>query len=322
MLPVHNDRVLKGIACACGAFFLFTVMQACAKILSENHHIAEIAFYRNLIFLPIFLAYLIVRRKLYVLKPKNQTAVYARGAFGAVSLMVTFGAFSRLPMADTTVLLFTATLLTPVLAHFFLREQIGPHRWGAVAAGFCGVLFMAGPTGQLNAVGVLLALAGAFLHAAMYILLRHLKTEDPLTVSFYFIFAGVIIQGMFMPFVAAPAQSLMEVSLFALIGLSGGFAQILITVAHKYAPASAISPFNYTGLIWATGLDILIWNTVPGWPVFGGAAMIIAANLYILHRERLLGGLKNAETSLPVRITEAEGRAAYKRRWYGRRASD
>lgn len=71
------------------------------------------------------------------------------------------------------------------------------------------------------------------------------------------------------------------------IGITGGFGQYFLTKGFQIAPASLLAPFAYTGLIWATGLDILIWNYIPGWPVFLGGAIIIASKLYIIHREHV-----------------------------------
>ena len=61
--------------------------------------------------------------------------VGVRAAIGTLSLVTTFAAFALMPMADTTVLLFTSTLFVPVLGVIFLGESVGPYRWAAVAIG-------------------------------------------------------------------------------------------------------------------------------------------------------------------------------------------
>ena len=145
---------------------------------------------------------------------------------------------------------------------------------------------MAAPTGAVNPLGVILGLSAATMHAMMYSTLRYLKTEDSLTVTFYFILAGVLIPGIFfMPFIATPIQNSFELILFLALGASGGCAQLCLANAHRHAPASLIAPLNYTGLIWATGFDILVWKYIPGWPVFLGGAIIIASSLFIIYRE-------------------------------------
>lgn len=282
----QQDQVFKGIAFGVAAFFLFAVMSACAKILSSTHHVAEIAFYRNLLFFVPLLTYILWQRKTALFKTRKPRAVAFRACIGAISLITTYAAFQQLPMADTTVLLFTSTLLTPAMVHFVLKEHVGIYRWSAILIGLLGVLLMAGPTGTLNPLGLGFALAAATMHAMMYTTLRYLKTESSLTVTFYFIMAGVLIPGLFfMPFVAAPITGTREIILFLILGVSGGTAQLCLATAHRYAPASLVTPFNYTGLIWATLFDITIWARIPGWPVFVGGTIIIASNLFILYRE-------------------------------------
>lgn len=282
----HTEHLLKGIGFALSAFFLFAVMSAAAKVLSETHHVAEIAFYRNAIFFIPLLLFMLSRQSPALFKTKKPKGVAFRAIIGAISLITTYGAFAQLPMADTTVLLFTSSLITPVIVHFALREHVGIYRWAAIVIGLCGVMLMAAPTGTVNPLGVGLALAAATMHAMMYATLRYLKTEDSLTVTFYFILAGVLIPGLFfMPFVAAPIQDLKEAGLFLLLGIAGGCAQLCLANAHRHAPASLVAPMNYTGLIWATLFDITIWAKVPGWPVFAGGAVIITSSLFIVYRE-------------------------------------
>jgi len=284
----QQDNILKGITLGVTAFFLFAVMSAAAKILSDTHHVAEIAFYRNLLFFIPFAVYMFWQKNPDVFKTTKPKAVAFRAVIGAFSLIITYGAFSYLPMADTTVLLFASTLVTPFLVHVFLKEHVGIYRWTAIVIGLCGVLLMAGPTGVVNSIGLIMAITAATMHAMMFTTLRYLKTESSTTVTFYFVLAGMVIPGiLFMPFVAAPIVGTQEILLFLLLGASGGIAQLCLASAHRFAPASLIAPSNYTGLIWATLFDITIWAKIPGWPVLLGGSIIISSNLFILYRERL-----------------------------------
>jgi drug/metabolite transporter (DMT)-like permease len=205
---------------------------------------------------------------------------------GVGGLFTTFAALDHLPISDATVLFMTSNLIIPVLAFFFLKEHVGPYRWAAIAIGFCGVVLVAGPTGQMSFFGVFLALGAACFHASIQTLLRKLKNENAFTVTFYFILGGTLVPALAMPWYASLPDTHNSL-LFVALAISGGLAQYCLTSAFKYAPATVLAPFNYTGLLWATGLDILIWSYVPGWPVFVGAAIIIGAKLYILHRERV-----------------------------------
>ncbi|MDH4316644.1 MAG: DMT family transporter, partial [Gammaproteobacteria bacterium] len=171
----HQEHVVLGMSAAMGAFFMFTVMNVFAKLLSTSHSVIEIAFYRNLIACMPFLILVFAfgRRDILVIRSKPGI-VGLRAIIGCVSLMTTFAAYSLMPMAETTVLLFTASLFIPVLGIVFLKEKVGPYRWAAVIVGFGGVIIMAQPTGAVYALGIAVALTAALMHATLQIVLRYL----------------------------------------------------------------------------------------------------------------------------------------------------
>jgi len=289
------DRVVLGMAAALGAFFMFTVMNLFAKLLSENHSVIEIAFYRNLIASVPFLvaAFAFGRREILVLRSKPML-VGVRAAIGTLSLVVTFAAFSLMPMADTTVLLFTSTLFVPVLGVIFLGESVGPYRWAAVAIGFIGVVIMAHPSVQVYALGIAVALFAALLHAILQIILRYLgRYERPETIAAYFFIIGTFLCALPLPFIAV-RPSWAEVPLLFGVGLSGAAAQWLLSIAFHNARAAIVTVFNYSGIVWATLFGWLIWQEWPLPAVMAGAAVVIASNLLIIWRESRLGRLSDS----------------------------
>jgi len=291
----HREHVVLGMAAAMGAFFMFTVMNMFAKLLSENHSVIEIAFYRNLIACVPFLVMIFAfgRREILVLRAKP-VLVGIRAVIGTLSLITTFTAFSLMPMADTTVLLFTSTLFIPVLGVIFLRESVGPYRWTAVAIGFIGVYIMAQPSGQVYALGVLVAIGAAALHAALQIIVRYLGPyERPETITFYFFVIGTFLTALPLPFIAVK-PTLAEVPLFLGVGLSGAAAQWLITTAFRNARAAIVTVFNYSGIVWATLFGWMIWNEFPMPAVMAGAAVVIASNVLMIWRESRLGRISDA----------------------------
>lgn len=282
----HKDHVVRGMIAAMGAFFMFTVMNVFAKILSANHSVIEIAFYRNLIAcMPfLFMVFVLGKRDILVIKSKP-AAVGFRAVIGAVSLMTTFAAYALMPMAETTVLLFTSSLFIPVLGVIFLHETVGKYRWAAVAIGFLGVIIMAGPTGNINGLGVAVAMVAALMHATLQVILRYLgKFERPETVTFYFLVIGTLVTALPLPFVAV-TPTMDEIPLLFGIGLSGAAAQWLLSSAFRYAPAAIVTVFNYSGIVWATFFGWLIWNDWPLPEVFAGAAVVIASNALVIWRE-------------------------------------
>jgi len=291
----HKEHVVRGMAAALGAFFMFTVMNVFAKLLSENHSVIEIGFYRNLIAsMPfLFMVFVLGRREILVIRSKP-SLVGLRAVLGVVSLVTTFTAFSLMPMAETTVLLFTSSLFIPVLGVLFLREKVGPWRWSAVFIGFAGVVVMAGPAGQASMLGVGVALAAALMHASLQIVLRYLgRYESPETVTFYFMVIGTLVTALPLPFIAV-TPTLAEVPLLFGVGLSGAMAQWLLSTAFRNAPAAIVTVFNYSGIIWATLFGWLIWNDWPLPSVLAGAAIVIASNGLIIWRESRRGAITGA----------------------------
>jgi drug/metabolite transporter (DMT)-like permease len=289
--PAHREHVLLGMAAALGAFLMFTVMNVLAKLLSARHSVIEISFYRNLVALLPFLFMILVlgRREIAVIRHKPRLIIF-RAVFGTVSLATTFAAYALMPMADTTALLFTSSLFIPVLGVVFLKESVGAWRWGAVLAGFLGVLVMVGPSGHLYALGIGLALGAAFLQAILQVILRYLGGfESPETVTFYFFLIGLVLTALPLPFIAV-TPTLEEIPLLLGVGLSGAAAQFLLSTAFRNAPAAIVTVFNYSGIVWATLLGWLIWNEWPLPIVLAGAAIVIASNVLIIWRESRVRG--------------------------------
>lgn len=291
----HKDHVALGMIAGAGAFLMFTIMNVFAKLLSENHSVVEIAFYRNLVAIVPFLLMIFVLGDRNIMFIRSKPAfVLSRAVLGTVSLTLTFAAYSLMPMAETNALMFTASLFIPVLGVLFLNERVGVYRWSAVLIGFVGVVVMLKPSGEVYILGVGIALGAALMQAILQVVLRHLGPhERPETVTFYFFAIGIAVTALAMPFVAV-TPTLNEIPLLLGVGLSGSAAQWCLTVAFRNAPAAVVAVFNYSGIIWATLFGWLIWNDWPLPIVFIGASIVIASNLLIIWRERRLGRITDA----------------------------
>jgi drug/metabolite transporter (DMT)-like permease len=76
-----------------------------------------------------------------------------------------------------------------------------------------------------------------------------------------------------------------DFALFCSLGLIGGISQYWTTQALFYAPAAAVSPFNYTALIWGSVIGFLVWGEVPTTAIVIGAAIVTLSGLYLLRHE-------------------------------------
>ncbi len=303
----HIDRIALGMVASAASFFMLNTMNAFAKLLSTHHAAIEVAFYRNVIAVAPFAVWFLLpghreRLKIY----GRPGTLVLRSVIGTASLVATFKAFNALPMADAQSLFFTASLFVPVMGYFFLKEHVGPYRWSAVVVGFLGMLVIVRPSGAVNLAGVSFAITAAFMHATLGALLRILgRTERPETVTFYFLAIGSGLTGLAMPFVATvPAWQ--EVPYFVGAGISGAFAQMLLSIAYKYAPVALVTIFNYTGIVWATGYGWFIWGDWPGKPVWIGASIVIASSLFIVWRENKMAKLARLMGAAPAAVGAGE----------------
>ncbi len=286
----HKDNIIKGMIAGMAAFFMLAVMNVFAKLLSETHHVIEIAFYRNLIATIPFLFIIFIMGKREILKINQRPrGVIARAVIGTISLITTFAAFAAMPMADTTAFLFTSSLIIPILGFLFLKEKVGIYRWSAVIIGFAGVIIMLSPSGNINMIGVILALSAAAMHAILQTILRYLgKTEKPETITFYFVLIGTVVAAIPLPWVAS-TPTLQEIPLFIGVAITGLLAQYLLSLAFGNAPAAVVTVFNYSGIIWATIFGWMFWADWPASTIWIGGGIVIASNIFMVWRESRLG---------------------------------
>lgn len=285
----HKDNVPLGILAAIAAFFSFSVMITLAKILSEQHSVIEIAFYRNLVACLPFLVTIFFFQRRDILRLQSKPRIVGlRALFGVVSLSLTFYAYSLMPMADATALRFTSSLIVPLLGILMLGEHVGAFRWSAVVLGFIGVLIMLQPGGGAHYFGAIVALTAAALQAVMQIMLRFLRGyERPETIAFYFVLIGTIVTAIPLPFIFVMPTS-DELPLIIGLGLAGALAQWMLTLAYSLAPVAIVAVLNYTSILWAT---LFGWFVFADWPadvVFAGAAVVILSNAFVVWRESRL----------------------------------
>jgi drug/metabolite transporter (DMT)-like permease len=284
-----QDSVLWGMAAAIGAFFMLSSMSLLAKLVSQTHAIAEIAFWRNFIgVIPLAVAVIAFRRREILEIKSKPGVVFSRSIIATVSVMCLFAAFSLLPLADATALVFTSALFVPVFGFFFLGERVGLYRWSAIIVGFVGVLIIAQPSGNWNLLGVMFAIAAAVFNAVLSTMLRLLgRTEHPTTLTFYLLAVGCVLLAPVMPFVGTvPAKG--DIGLLVLLGLCGLGMQLLLSTAFKYTPAALASLFSYTQIIWATLFGWLVFGDWPATNIIVGAAIIVTASIFVVMRESYL----------------------------------
>jgi drug/metabolite transporter (DMT)-like permease len=292
----RQNRLL-GIALRIGAITGFAFMAAAIKLGHEaGLSVVELVFYRFAFGLPPLLLWIGWTRNLGVWRTRRPLAHLWRAATGLTTMLLAFSALRYLPLAESTTISFAAPLFAVMLSALLLREPVGRHRWSAVVLGFIGVVVVMQPEGsQLDPVGLGLAVGAALGVGITTITIRQIgRTEGTQTIVLWFSLLSMGVVGGFLPF-HAEAHDAREWAILLAIGSFGGAAQLLLTASLRYAPVSAVVPFDYTQLLWAVLLGWLIFAHEPPATTWAGAFVIILSGLYTLYREHRLGREKPRE---------------------------
>lgn len=289
-------HALKGIALQISATFLFTIMSALVRIVSDHVPTGEVVFSRSFFALFPLMALLAWRGEISAaVRTAHPFGHIARGTIGVCAMGFGFAALARIPLADATAIGFATPLLTVVLAAIVLRERVQAYRWAAVTVGLGGVVVMLWPhmSGSFDTpehmFGALFALLGASCTAGAMIQVRRLtQTESTAAIVFYFQ-ALAAIAGLATAGWGWVLPSAREAVLLLAIGFLGGIGQILLTESYRYAPASVVAPFAYSAMLWSLLLGFILFAEIPPVLVVLGAAIVIAAGLFVIWRERQLG---------------------------------
>jgi len=270
-----------------GAVALLTLMSTLVKVIGPDYHPVQISFLRNVIAAIVILPILIRAGGFSVLKTRRPGLITVRSIAGISGNVLYFYAFQRMSVGDVVVIAQAVPLFVTALAVLFMGEQVGWRRWMAVSVGFIGVVVAINPSGEVSTAS-LIAVVATGLWASTILMMRSLgATESPYAISFYFMTIGAVMTAFAQPWVwQTPTTDVLL--LLVGVGVSGAFGQILMSYALKLADASVVSPFNYTGILWAITFDLLIWDVVPAWATLAGAALITVAGVYIFHREAVV----------------------------------
>ncbi|MEO7654785.1 MAG: DMT family transporter [Sphingomicrobium sp.] len=282
-------RILAGIALA--------VMFAGVKWAAEHGvELIESLFYRQLGTVLAAILFLAVGPGFASLRTKRIGGHVVRMSVGLVAMGLNFLAFALLPMVEATAIGFSVPIFSTLLAAILLREQTGPWRWGAILAGFAGVMVIVQPgSGHIALNGGLVAIAAALSTACATIAIRHLgATEAAATTVFWFGASSLVPLGLAMPFVGQ-AHSGEVFAVIGVIAVAGGAAQLFLTGALRFAPVALVMPMDYLSLLWASLLGFLVFSQLPSHWTLVGAPLVIAAGLVILWREQRLHRRAGAE---------------------------
>ena len=272
--------------------FWFSVLDAVTKKLTEGYGTWQISATSRMITLAVVLAItLFQHRAVHVLRTPFLVTHMVRSLFVVATTWTFFECLRYLELADAIAIAFAAPLFITAMSGPILGEHVGWRRWSAVVIGFVGVVVALEPGRHGVSWGAALALVAAITYAIGQLWLRPLagREQSHNIVLYGTLFSGLIVLGPAINEWKWPVSSL-DWLLFLIQGSCITLGQLCMVRAFRVGEASLLAPFEYTALIWAIILGYVIWGDMPTLQVLGGAAIIIAASLYIAHREAVKRG--------------------------------
>lgn len=287
---VPASQKAAGIGLMVLAIALFTLMDTIGKTLTATYPVPQVVWARYAFhFLLVLL--LVPRLGTGLVRTRYPVLQIARGVLLALGTLFMFTAISFIPLADAYTVTFVAPLLVTLLSVPLLKERVGWRRWSAVIAGFAGVMIVLRPGLGVMHWAAFLPLITAMCFALYQILTRIVSGgagESPFAMLFYLGFVGAIALSLVAPFFWQPVAT-EDWPLMLAMGALGGTGHLLLIRGLTLAPASLLSPFSYSQIVWGLLLGFWIFGDLPDAWTLTGCAVIVASGLFIFYREALLG---------------------------------
>ena len=221
-----------------------------------------------------------------VAKTKSPILQIFRSLILVAEMCITILAFTLLGLAETHAIFASYPLIIAMLSGPILGEYVGWRRWLAICVGFIGILIILNPGNGIFSPYALVPLAGAILFALYGLLTRYVGQYDNSSTSFFW--TGVV-GSIAMTIIGLnywDPVSKSDWSIMLLLSASGVVGHYLLIKCYEVAEASAVQPFAYLQLIWASMIGVIIFGEQITTNVLIGACIIVGAGLFTLWRER------------------------------------
>jgi len=283
---MRNDTRL-GIWLMIATTLVFSVQDGLSRHLAETYNVTMVVMIRFWFFALFVIA--IARSRSGSLRAAAATrqplVQLARGLLLVAEVCVLVLAFTMLGLVESHAIFTCYPLLVAALSGPILGERVGWQRWIAIGIGFLGVLIILQPGVTVFAPAALIPLASAFLFAVYGLLTRLAARADSAATSFFW--TGVVGAAAMTPLGLWHWQAMAgpDWGLMATLCVSGALGHWLLIKCYEVAEASAVQPFAYLQLVFASAVGVIAFNEVIERHVIIGAAVVVAAGLFTLWRE-------------------------------------
>ncbi len=268
---------------------LMVVISSLVKELSTTYPLQQILLFRFALALLPFAVVLMLSSGPPLLQTRHPGVHIIRSVSGVCSIGMFFYALSVIPIAEATILAYSAPIFVTIMAVPFLGEKIGWQRTGAVVAGFIGMAVIVQPTTSTFGLGMLAGIGSAFFGAIVSIALRRLGATEPVEhIAVIYNGTGTVVWVSACLLFGWVMPGLADLGLLALLGCVAMVQQYALTSSFRFGEASLLTPFEYTSLVFAAIAGYALWGEVPNFSTWIGAFIVVASGLFVIHRETSL----------------------------------
>ena len=282
-VPIPATAVLMIV----GAVATFSIMDATIKTMLPRLPVPFLVWARWTFQVVAMVIWLGPTLGLGMVKTGRLRLQLLRGLLLISSSLCFFMALGSLPLAEATAINYTTPVLVILLAVVFLGERMTRPRIAFVAAGIIGMLVIVRPGADLFRGASLLVLCSASFYAVFQVLTRVMAREDPRVMLLYPALVGAGVMTVAWPFFGSHLDlTWLDMAKLLMVGVLGTAGHFLLILAFQRAPASALTPFTYAHLVFATLVGWLVFGDFPDGLTLVGMAVIGGSGLLLTWHER------------------------------------
>ena len=283
----QNTRL--GILLMVATTFVFAMQDGISRHLAEEYNVLMIVMIRYWFF-AAFVIFIASRREGGVRAAAKTSQPFLqifRSVLLAAEICVAIVAFVWLGLVESHAIFACYPLMIAALSGPILGESVGWRRWTAIGIGFIGILIILQPGFAVFSIEAVVPLISALMFAVYGLMTRFVARKDTAATSFFWTgtVGSVVMTGVGIWFWEPMAQS--DWLWMALLCVTGALGHWLLIKTYELAEASAVQPFAYLQLVFASALGMAVFGDTLRTNVMIGAAIIVGAGLFTLFRERV-----------------------------------
>ncbi|WP_076423258.1 DMT family transporter [Pontibacter lucknowensis] len=288
----------KGVRYMLLSTLFFSLMNVCVKMVPHIPAI-EVILFRSVV--SLVMSFVVLRAKRISVWGSNYGLLIARGAAGAMALMLFFTTLQNIPLATAATLQYLSPIFTTIMGIFIVKEKVRSWQWVFFAVSFAGILVIEGFDASADSFYVWLGVMSAVFSGLAYNFIRRLNTrEHPLVIVFYFPLVALPISGIYSIFNWVQPDG-WDWGILLLVGVLTQLGQYYMTMSYQAEEISKVANLNFIGIIYALSLGFILFDEHFELATYTGMGLVlVGVVLNVRYKNRLSQReIEAHETKLP-----------------------